>query len=129
MPLDCSVSPLAAWRRPEDVAPSLRLRAFLDIYILPALSLVSHLLVYLSSLSVFISTTPSVGALWPGSDTHRFHSQSVGKDDSRGRPQTRRQLGSGQRGAQGEEDVDFDDARALSATIVLSVIVRTTNNI
>lgn len=124
------MSPLAAWRRPEDVAPSLRLRAFLDIYILPALSLVSHLLVYLSSsLSVFVSTTTSVGALWPGSDTCRFHSQSVGKDDSRGRPQTRRQLGSGQRGAQGEEDVDFDDARALSATIVLSVIVRTTNNI
>lgn len=124
------MSPLAAWRRPEDVAPSLRLRAFLDVYILPALSLVSHLLVYLSSsLSVFVSTTTSVGALWPGTDTRRFHSQSVGKDDSRGRPQTRRQLGSGQRGAQGEEDVDFDDARALSATIVLSVIVRTTNNI
>lgn len=124
------MSPLAAWRRPEDVAPSLRLRAFLDIYILPALSLVSHLLVYLSSsLSVFVSTTTSVGALWPGSDTRHFHSQSVGKDDSRGRPQTRRQLGSGQRGAQEEEDVDFDDARALSATIVLSVIVRTTNNI
>lgn len=124
------MSPLAAWRRPEDVAPSLRLRAFLDIYILPALSLVSHLLVYLSSsLSVFVSTTTSVGTLWPGSDIHRFHSQSVGKDDSRGRPQTRRQLGSGQRGAQGEEDVDFDDARALSATIVLSVIVRTTSNI
>lgn len=79
--------------------------------------------------SVFVSTTTSVGALWPGSDTRRFHSQSVGKDDSRGRPQTRRQLGSGQRGAQGEEGVDFDDARALSATIVLSVIVRTTNNI
>lgn len=83
----------------------------------------------LSSLSVFVSTTTSVGVLWPGSDTRRFHSQSVGKDDSRGRPQTRRQLGSGQRGAQEEEDVDFDDARALSATIVLSVIVRTTNNI